>query len=133
MAKGAKLMEVVYLDTQERAEVLVGIGDAVRGVDWAAKEYPLPERPAFGSDLTQAEVKFNVAEYRKAKAAVEQMREDRSALYAVFLGAERGKLRGADAGWLDWLSMVTMPDDASPDDLAEAPETGESAGPPSGI
>ena len=128
MAKGAKLLEVVYLDTQERETVLVGIGDTIRGADWAEQEYPLPPRPVFGSELTLDETEFNVAEYRAAKAAVELLRDERGALYAVYLGAERGRLRGTESGWLGWLSQVTMPDDDEP---AEAPEVGESAGPPS--
>jgi len=131
MAKGAKLFEVIYLDTEERIPVLVGIGDAIRATDWAEKEYPYPPRPDLKDGLTIDEHDFNREEYREAKAAVDETREARAGLYAVFLGAERGKLRGSEAGWLEWLSMVTVPDDDEPE--TEAAATGESAGPPSEV
>lgn len=131
MANGAKLFEVIYIDTEERIPVLVGIGDAIRATDWAEKEYPYPPRPDLKDGLTIDEHDFNREEYREAKAVVDQTREARAGLYAVFLGAERGKLRGSEAGWLDWLSMVTVPDDDEPE--TEAAATGESAGPPSEV
>ena len=135
MAKGAKLFEVIYIDTEERIPVLVGIGDAIRATDWAEKEYPYPPRPDLKDGLTIDEHDFNREEYREAKAVVDGTREARAGLYAVFLGAERGKLRGSEAGWLDWLSMVTVPDDdednAEPE--TEAAAAGESAGPPSEV
>ena len=57
-------------------------------------------------------------------------REDRSGLYACYLGALRGKLRGSELGWVEWLQMVTIPqdDEAEPD---EDREPGESDGPSS--
>lgn len=135
MAKGAKLFEVIYVDTEERVPVLIGIGDAIRATDWAEKEYPYPPRPDLKDGLTIDEHDFNREEYREAKAAVDGTRESRGSLYAVFLGAERGKLRGSEAGWLDWLSMVTVPDPETDDDEpeTEAAATGEAAGPPSEV
>lgn len=127
MAKGAKLFEVIYLDTQEAEPVLVGIGAAIQATDWAEKEYPYPPKPDLGADLSLVESDFNLEEYRAEKRAVDEMRESRASLYAVFLGAERSKLRGAEAGWLEWLSMVTVPDDDEPE--PEAPPVGEAAGP----
>lgn len=128
MAKGAKLFEVVYLDTQEAVPVLVGIGAAIQATDWAEKEYPYPARPDLSESRNAAEVEFNLEEYREEKRAVDEMRESRASMYAVFLGAERGKLRGAEAGWLEWLSAVTVPDDDE-DPEPEAPTVGEAAGP----
>jgi len=130
MAKGSTLFEVIYVDTEERQPVLIGIGDTIMATDWAEKEYPYPPRPELGEGLTAAELDFNRDEFRAARAAVDATREHRSGLYAVYLGAKRGKLRGAELGWLEWLSMVTMPDDA---EQAEESAGGESSGPPSGI
>jgi hypothetical protein len=130
MAKGAKLFEVVYVDNQDRVPVLVGIGDTIRATDWAEKEYPFPPKPDLHEGLSLAECDFNREVYRDAKFAVDKTREFRSGLYAVYLGAERGKLRGTEEGWLGWLSSVTMPDDDD-DDEAEAPAEGESQGPSS--
>jgi hypothetical protein len=83
--------------------------------------------------LTEDEIEFNREEYREAKAAVDETREHRSGLYAVFLGAQRGKLRGTETGdWIEWLSLVTMPEDEdAAADAAEAPAAGESDGPQS--
>lgn len=145
MAKGAKLFEVIYVDNNERVPVLVGIGDTVRATDWADREYPYPPKPdlrgmVIGSDgtvlregLTFDEIEFNREEHREEKFAVDEKREGRGGLYAVFLGAQRGKLRGTETGdWIEWLSLVTMPEDedAAADD-AEAPAAGESDGPQS--
>jgi hypothetical protein len=129
MGKGATLFEVIYTDTQERVPVLLGIGNTIRAQDWAEKEYPYPPRPDLKEGLSLAEIDFNCGEYREAKAAVDETRENRAGLYAVFLAAERGNLRGSEAGWVEWLSMVTMPDDDT--DEAEDLAAGESAGPPS--
>jgi hypothetical protein len=129
VANGAKLFEVIYVDSQERLPVLVGIGDTIRATDWAEKEYPYPPKPVLTADLTEAELEFNRDEYRDAKFAVDQTREHRSGLYAVYLGALRGRMRGSEEGWVEWLSLVSMPTD-EPDE-AEAPDQGESAGPPS--
>lgn len=131
MGKGAKLFEVIYLDTQEVVPVLVGIGDGLRAMDWADKEYPYPPKPELTADLTADEIEFNREEYREAKLAVDETREARGGLYAVALGAERGKLRGSEAGWLEWLSLVTVPDDE--DAETEAFAAGEAAGPPSEV
>jgi len=129
MASGAHLFEVIYTDSEERVAVLVGVGDTIIAQDWAEAEYPYPPRPVLTGDISPAEIEFNVAEYRDDKARVEAKREERAGLYACFLGAKRGKLRAADEGWMDWLSLVTMPDDEA--DEAEASAVGESAGPPS--
>jgi len=131
MGKGATLFEVIYTDTDERVPVLLGIGDTIRATDWAEKEYPYPPKPNLTADLTADEIEFNRDEYRESKHAVDETRENRSGLYAVFLAAQRGKLRGTELDWVEWLSMVTMPDDDS--DVAEDPAEGESDGPPSEI
>jgi hypothetical protein len=131
MGKGATLFEIIYTDTEERVPVLLGIGDTIRATDWAEKEYPYPPKPDLKEGLSLAESDFNRDEYREAKAAVDEIRDNRAGLYAVFLAAQRGKLRGSEAGWLEWLSMVTMPDDSA--DEVEDPAEGESAGPPSEI
>lgn len=129
MGTGAKLFEIIYLDTQEAEPVLVGIGAAIQATDWAEKQHPYPPRPDLAEGLSAAEVEFNIEEYRAEKRAVDETREARASLYAVFLGAERGKLRGTEAGWLEWLSMVTVPDDEDDQDEAEAAVVGEAAGP----
>jgi hypothetical protein len=133
MAKGAKLFEVIYVDTDERVPVLVGIGDTVRATDWADKEYPYPAKPDLKEGLSLAESDFNREEYREEKHAVDEKRDGRAGLYAVFLGAQRGKLRGTETGdWIEWLSLVTMPEDEdAASDEAEAPAAGESDGPQS--
>ena len=131
MANGAKLFEVIYLDTQESVPVLVGIGDTIRATAWAEKEYPFPPKPDLSADLTEAQLEFNREEYREQKFAVMQQRENHGGLYAVYLGARRGNLRGAGEGdWVDWLSMVTMPDDED-DEPATETAVGESNGPSS--
>lgn len=131
MGKGATLTEVIYLDLpDERVPVLIGIGDTVVAQDWAEKEYPYPPKPDLSVQLSAAEVKFNIKEYRRAKTDTDAMREWRTGLYAVYLGAKRGGLRGSELGWREWLSLVTMPVDD--DDPAKEPEPGESDGPPSG-
>ena len=71
MANGAKLFEVIYVDTQESVPVLVGIGDTIRATAWAEKEYPFPPKPDLSADLTEAELEFNREEYRDAKFAVD--------------------------------------------------------------
>lgn len=132
MAKGAKLLEVVYVDTEECVPVLVTIGDSVRGVDWAEKQYPYPTKPDLSAGITALEGEFNRQEYREAKNAIDEKREGHGGLYAIFLGAQRCKLRGSESGdWLEWLSCVTMPDDEDDADDAEAPAAGEPAGPQS--
>jgi len=133
MGTGAKLFEVIYLDTQEAVPVLVGIGAAVQATDWAEKQHPYPPKPDLAEGLSAAQVEFNLEEYREAKRAVDETRESRSSLYAVFLGAERAKLRGTEAGWLEWLSMVTVPDEAEDEGETEAPTVGEAARPPSEV
>ena len=131
MGKGATLFEVIYTDTQERVPVLLGIGDTIVATAWAEKQYPYPPKPDLKEGLSLAEIDFNREEYREAKAAVEETRDNTAGLYAVFLAAQRGKLRGSEIGWVEWLSMVTMPDDDT--DKVEDPAVGESAGPPSEI
>jgi len=131
MGKGAKLFEVIYLDTQEATPVLVGIGAGIQAIDWAEKQHPYPPKPDLKEGLSLAESEFNIEEYRAEKRAVDETREARAGLYAVFLGAERAKMRGTEAGWLEWLSMVTVPDED--EDEAEAPTAGEAAGPPSEV
>lgn len=133
MSKGAKLLEIIYVDTQEPVNVLVGIGDSIRATEWAEKEYPYPEKPDLsGAGLSSAEIDFRIAEYRQAKYDIDAKREWRSGLYAVYLGAKRAGLRGSELGWLDWLSLVTMPqdEDAAVADTEE-PAAGESDAPPS--
>lgn len=132
MAKRAKLFEVVYVDTQEVVPVLVGIGDGLRALDWAEKEYPYPPKPDLKDGLTAAELEFNREEYREARATVDETREARGGLYAVWLGALRGKMRGTEMGeWIEWLSMVTVPDEE--DAETEVSAAGESTGPPSEV
>jgi len=48
----------------------------------------------------------------------------------VFLAAQRAKLRGSELGWLEWLSLVTIPQDDEPAP-AEEPSAGESDAPQS--
>ena len=111
--------------------MLVGIGDTIVAEDWAEKEYPFPSKPAL-KGLSEVEALFEREEYREAKRAVLQKRDNRAGLYAIYLGARRCRLRGADEGWVEWLSMITVP--AAEDDQGEASEAvepGEAAGPPS--
>lgn len=131
MGKAAKLFEIIYLDTQEAVPVLVGIGAAIQATDWAEKQHPYPPKPDLTEGLSAAQVEFNLEEYRAVKRAVDETREARAGLYAVFLGAEQGKLRGTEAGWLEWLSMVTAPDEDEDD--VETPTVGEAARPPSEV
>ena len=136
MANGAKLIEVIYVDTQESVPVLIGIGDTIRASDWAETEVALPAKPDLSDGLSAAELEFNRDEYRDAKIEAEEKREHLAGLYAVWLGAERAKLRGSEQGWLDWLCMVTIPrgfgDDDSDDASDQGSGPGESAGLPSG-
>lgn len=129
MAKGATLVEVIYNDTEEHVPVLVGIGDTIVATDWAEEEYPFPPKPVL-KGLEPAEAEFEKELFRDAVARVDVKREDRSGLYACYLGALRGKLRGSELGWVEWLQMVTIPqdDEAEPD---EDREPGESDGPSS--
>lgn len=101
MSKGAKLLEIIYADTQETAAVMVTIGDTVRAQDWARENYP--------NDL--------------------ELQEQRAGLYAVYLGARRQNLPGASGEWLEWLDMVTIPDDE--EEAEEDSTPGECAAPPS--
>ncbi len=81
--------------------------------------------------LSLAEVDFRIAEYRRERLAVDTKREWRSGLYAVFLGAQRAGLRGSELGWLEWLSLVTIPQDDEPAGEDEEPSVGESGAPQS--
>lgn len=131
MSKGAKLLEIIYVDTEDQVDVLVTIGDSIRATEWAETEYPYPDRPDLSTaGLSPAEIDFRIAEYRQAKYDMDEKREWRSGLYAVYLGAKRAALRGSELGWIEWLSLVTMPqdDDAAP---AEESAAGESEAPPS--
>lgn len=132
MSKGAKILEIIYVDTQDPVDVLVSIGDSIRATEWAEKEYPYPEKPDLsGAGLSASEIDFRITEYRQAKWDIDAKREWRSGLYAVHLGAKRAGLRGSELSWVDWLSLVTMPqDDDTAAPVAElAP--GESDAPPS--
>jgi hypothetical protein len=131
MANGARLTEVIYSDTGERQTVCVGIGDAIIAEDWAEAEYPYPPKPDLHEGLSQAEIDFNREEYREAKFAVDRTREIRGGLYALFLGAERARLRGTEQGWRAWLSMITVPQEPSDGAPEGAVSEGESGGPPS--
>lgn len=129
MAGGAKLFEIIYVDTLERVPVLVGVGDTIVAQDWVEREYSYPPKPDL-SGLEAAQVDLERDDYSDAKYRVDRKREERAGLYAVYLGAKRAKLRGADEDWIEWLSLVTMPDDDdSP--AAEEPAAGESNGPSS--
>lgn len=134
MSKGAKLIPVIYADSQEIVDVLVTLGDSIRSGDWAEDEYPYPERPELGSELSDAEVEFRKELYRDKIAEVEAKREWRAGLYACHLGARRAGLPGSELGWLEWLDLVTMPQDETDDAGAQAGEgatPGESDGPAS--
>ena len=89
MSKGAKLLEVIYVDTEEPVNVLIGLGDSIRAAEWAEAEYPYPAKPELPADLSPAEVDFRIAEFRRERLEVDAKREWRSGLYAVFLGAQR--------------------------------------------
>ncbi|HOC18266.1 MAG TPA: hypothetical protein PKK95_08365 [Vicinamibacterales bacterium] len=130
MSKGARLLEVIYVDTEEPVNVLIGLGDSIRAAEWAEAEYPYPAKPDLPADLSPAEVDFRIAEYRRERLDVDAKREWRSGLYAVFLAAQRAKLRGSELGWLEWLSLVTIPQDDEPAP-AEEPSAGESDAPQS--
>lgn len=135
MGHGAKLIEVVYADTEESAAVLIGIGDTIVASRWARDEVADPERPDLSEGLSAAELEFNRDEYRDAKLAAEEERENLAGLYAIFLGAERARLRGTELGWLEWLRMVTIPRSSGDDDAPagdDRPGPGESSGLPSG-
>jgi hypothetical protein len=95
----AKKMEVIYAETLETAEIVVTIGDSIRGEDWARTQYP--------DDL--------------------RMQDSRAGLYACFLAAKRARLAATEGDWLDWLDAVTMPEDEHPGDGPD--DSGESAGP----
>lgn len=129
MSKGATLFEVVYLDTDERVAVLVGIGDALVAAEWVKEQLPLPAKPELaGKDLIEAE--FLIEEYRSEKADVEAERQHVSGIYACFLGAQRAHLRDTDHDHIYWLQRVTIPDDESPEADEESAE-GESGRPSS--
>jgi hypothetical protein len=132
MAQGAKLIDVIYVDTQETQQVLIGIGDSIRAQDWAKAEYPYPDKPELGEALSGSEIEFNRELWRTERAQVEEEREWRAGLYAVYLGAVRGKLRGSEEGWLEWLSLVTIPDAEGEADDEES-DAGEQSGPPSAV
>lgn len=130
--KGATLFEVVYLDTSESVPVLVGIGDALVGAEWAKEQIPAPAKP----DLTgkgQIEAEFLIEEYRAEKAEVEAERQHIAGLYACFLGAQRAHLRDTDHDHVYWLQRVTIPDDAPGPAAEEEPAAGESTGPSSAV
>jgi hypothetical protein len=130
MSKGARLLEVIYVDTEEPVNVLIGLGDSIRAAEWAEAEYPYPAKPDLPADLSPAEVDFRIAEFRRERLEVDAKREWRSGLYAVFLAAQRAKLRGSELGWLEWLSLVTIPQDDEPAPTEE-PSAGESNAPQS--
>lgn len=132
MAQGAKLIEVVYVDTQETQTVLLGLGDSIRAEDWAKNQYPYPPKPALGEGLTVDEVDFNRELWRTERAEVDENRAWRAGLYAVYLAAQRSKLRGTEEGWVEWLSLVSIPE-AEGKAEEEAPDAGESDGPPRGV
>ena len=95
----ARKVTMIYAADERTEEIIVTIGDSIRGEDWAAKQYP--------DDVEQ--------------------REARGGLYAVYLAARRAGLAGTDGDWLEWLDLVTMPDDED-DEKPEAPAPGESQG-----
>ena len=130
MAKGATLVEVIYNDSEEHVPVLVGIGDTIVATDWAEEEYPFPSKPVLRG-LEPAEAEFEKELFRDAVARIDVKREDRSGLYACYLGALRGKLRGSELGWVEWLQMVTIPQDEEAGEPDEDREPGESDGPSS--
>lgn len=85
-AKTARKVTLIYAEGERPEEIIVTIGDSIRGEDWAAKQYP---------DDVEA-------------------REARGGLYAVYLAARRCRLPGTEGEWLDWLDLVTMPDEEQP-------------------
>lgn len=96
---GAQLLKIIYVDNPEvDVPVLVSIGDTVRAQDWAKTEYP--------DDL--------------------KLQDERAGLYAVYLGAKRAGLEGTKDGWLEWLDIVTIPDDEAEEKSEEKSEPGES-------
>ena len=102
MGANTRKIDVIYLDTMEERSLVVTLGDSIRGQDWARGEYPNDQ----------------------------QLQDERGSMYAVFLSAKRARAPHTDATWLDWLDLVTIPDDeeaGSP----EVPAEGESNGPPS--
>lgn len=128
MAKGATIVRVIYLDSDEEVDVLCGLGDMIIATDWAETEYPYPPKPELPDALSISEVDFRIEEYRNEKAAVDGKREHRAGLYGCWLGAKRMGLRGTELGWEQWLQRVTVPaadDKAADEDAAE----GESDGP----
>lgn len=125
MANGAKLFRVIYADTKEPVDILVTLGDTIRAENWAEKEYPYPPKPDLSAGLSPDEIDFNREEYREEKSAVDERREWCSGLYAVYLGAKRAGKPGAEGDWLDWLALVTMPDDEGG---TEASDEGEADG-----
>lgn len=97
MAGQAKKIDIIYVDTMENDAIVVTIGDTIRGADWARKEYPDED----------------------------ERQESRGGMYAVFLAAKRAGKPHTQGGWLDWLDIVTMPEDEAAD---EVPAEGEDAG-----
>lgn len=100
MAAQATKLDIIYADSGETVAVVVTLGDSIRGQDWALVQYP--DDP--------------------------QMQDERGGMYSIALAAKRQHLRGSEGDWLDFLDLVTIPDDGAP---AETPEAGESDGPPS--
>ena len=92
---------VIYVDTLEERAIVVTLGDSIRAQDWARSEYPDDEA----------------------------LRAERSGMYGVFLAARRSGEPHTNGTWVDWLDLVTLPDDDEDEDAAGA--EGDSDGPPS--
>ena len=84
MGVQANRMKIVYVESDEVRDIVVTVGDAIRGQDWARGEY-------------------------KDDAILQ---DARSNMYACFLAAKRARLPHTEGTWLDWLDHVTIPDDA---------------------
>ena len=101
MGANTRKIDVIYVDTMEERSLVVTLGDSIRGQDWARGEY----------------------------ADDKELQEERGGMYGVFLAAKRAGAPHTGGTWLEWLDVVTMPDDE--EDTAEAPAEGESDGPSS--
>ena len=110
MSKGATLVEVIYIDTEEHVPVLVGIGDTIVATEWAERSTRSRRSPTLKPASSRPRPSSASKEYRQdAVARIDVKREDRSGLYACYLGAQRGKLRGTELGWVEWLSAGDDP------------------------
>ena len=87
MSKGARLLEVIYVDTEEPVNVLIGLGDSIRAAEWAEAEYPYPAKPDLPADLSPAEIDFRIAEYRRELAEGASREEAIDAVLGAYPGS----------------------------------------------